>query len=236
MPLDVRADLHIHSCLSPCASLDNSPSAIIEEAVKKGLNMVALADHNTGANLPAFFECAKKAGITPIAGMELTALEEVHLLVLLPTLETAMEFSDFLYENMLDFPFDPEKMGDQIIVNEDEEIIGELTKYLGFALPYSLEELVEMTHDRGGLAIAAHVDRFAYSIPSVLGFLPDLPFDAVECYNPPCQIPLKKPLPVITDSDAHYVEEVGKRFNRLSLPSCDFQGLKSFIQTFLEAF
>ncbi len=225
----IKADLHIHSCLSPCGSNESTPIRIVAQALRKELDMVALTDHNCGDNLPAFFECAKVAQITPIAGMELTTQEEAHMLALLPSLDVAMEFSDFLYPHLPAVSANPQKMGDQIIVDAEENQIGTKEKYLNMALPFSLEELVDLIHRRGGLAIPAHIDRFAYSIPSALGFLPNLPFDAVESYQIPCPVDHQN-LPVISDSDAHYIDDIAKRYNELSLESNCFESLKNYFE------
>ncbi|HNX58188.1 MAG TPA: PHP domain-containing protein, partial [Spirochaetota bacterium] len=58
----LRADLHIHSCLSPCGSLDMSPSRIVERAVESGLDVIALTDHNSALNCPALEEAARGYG------------------------------------------------------------------------------------------------------------------------------------------------------------------------------
>lgn len=229
MSYKIKADLHIHSCLSPCASLENSPSAIVKRGVELGLDMIALTDHNSGRNLPAFFHCAEEAGLIPIAGMELTAMEEVHLLAFLPSLEVAMTFSDTLYKTLPHFPFDPEKMGDQVVVDEKENILEELERYLGSALPFTLEELVEQIHHHGGIAVPAHIDRFGYGLPAVLGFIPDLPFDGMESYQLPCPVDCKN-YNVISNSDAHYLDDVGIRFNQLNLEIPDFEGLKQWFE------
>lgn len=224
---EYKADLHIHSCLSPCASLDNSPSQIIETAVTRGLDMVALTDHNSGRNLPAFFEVAKDRGLIPIAGMELTTVEEVHLLAYFPSLEAAIAFSDYVYENLPDFPCDPDRMGDQVVVDRNEVILDMVEKYLGSALPFSIDDLVDEVHKKGGLAVPAHIDRMMNSITYTLGFLPDLPFDAVEYYKIPSPLDHTQ-FNVISNSDAHYLDDIGKRFNLLTLASPDFEGLKQY--------
>ena len=225
--IKIVADLHIHSCLSPCGSLDNSPLNIINEAVKKGIDMVALTDHNSCENLPAFFELAKINNIVAIAGMEITTEEEAHLLAFFPTLETALDFSKTVYKALADIPLDYKRFGDQVIVDKDENIIGEKEKFLGTALPFSVDKLVDMIHKVKGLAIAAHIDRSSYSLIGNLGFLPDLEFDGVESYQIPCPFEYYN-LPLISNSDAHYIDDIGKRVNHMELISADFKGLKEW--------
>ena len=189
--------------------------------------MVALSDHNSGENLPAFFSVAKKNGIIPIAGIEITTQEETHLLSLFPTLEKALKVSATIYDLLLPIKNNPEKLGDQIVVDEDENIIDEKEKYLNQAVSLNLEATIKLVHEYNGLAIAAHIDRFSYSIPAVLGFLPALDFDGVESYKIPCPID-HHDFKVISNSDAHYIEDIGSRFNELDLKTPDFAGLKEW--------
>ncbi|MBO5904123.1 MAG: PHP domain-containing protein, partial [Clostridia bacterium] len=118
-------DLHIHSCLSPCADNDMTPENIAGMASLNGLNIVALTDHNTTKNCRAFFAAARRYGIVPIAGMEMTTAEDVHVVALFPTLEGAENFEEeyrkyrILYKNRKDI------FGDQLIYGEDDELIGE---------------------------------------------------------------------------------------------------------------
>jgi len=218
-------DLHNHSCLSPCGSLEMSPLRLVQEAAAKGIGMLALTDHNAGDNLPAFDICCRRAGIIPVFGLEVTSREEAHQLCLFEDLKTAVRFGYTIYENLVSTPNNPEMMGDQIIVDEDENIIGELELHLaGGAVDFSMEELISMVHKREGLFIPAHIDRAAFSIKSQLGFLPDNDYDAVEVMKSPCPLN-KERYPEITGSDAHYPENVGQRRFEIPLETNDFRGL-----------
>lgn len=48
----LRADLHIHTCLSPCGELAMSPRAVVEAARAAGLDLIAVTDHNMIRTLP----------------------------------------------------------------------------------------------------------------------------------------------------------------------------------------
>ncbi|MDA3957407.1 PHP domain-containing protein [Oceanispirochaeta sp.] len=218
-------DLHNHSCLSPCASLEMSPSRLVKEATARGIGMLALTDHNAGDNLPAFDICCRRNGILPVFGLEVTSREEAHLLCLFGNLKTAVQFGYIIYENLMSIPNNPEKMGDQIIVDENENILGELEMHLaGGAVDFSIEELITMVHDQDGLFIPAHIDRAAFSIKSQLGFLPDNDYDAVEVMNRPSDLNGGRYFE-ITGSDAHYPENVGQRCFEINLPAPTFSGL-----------
>ncbi len=224
-----RLDLHNHSCLSPCGSLEMSPSRLVEEAARREIRMLALTDHNAVDNLPAFEICCSRAGITPVFGLEVTGREEAHLLCLFGDLKTAMKFGFKMYESLATIPNDPDSMGDQIIVDEDEGILGELDKFLaGGAVEYSIEELIPMVHKEGGLFIPAHIDRSAFSISSQLGFLPDNDYDAVEVMHSPCSLNTHG-YPELTGSDAHYPENVGQRSWEIDLSAPTFEALKEYL-------
>lgn len=210
------ADLHNHSCLSPCGSLDLSPRVLVERAVQRGIEILALTDHNTVANGPAFARLCCHCGIVPLFGMEATTREEVHVLCLFDTLEKALTFGERIAELLPPFPHDPERMGDQVIVNENDEIEGVIDVYLGSALDVGLDEIGPLAESFGGLVIPAHVDRPAFSMTSQLGFVSPGPWAALECVRlPPSVDTLGYPL--ITGSDAHYPEHVGRRSFQLPL-------------------
>jgi len=208
----LKCDLHIHSCLSPCGSLDMSPSEIVRIAGEQGLDVIAVADHNTALNGPAIEILCRRTNITPLFAIEVTSSEEFHSLCLFPTSDKAVTFGKLLYENLLSLPNNPGKFGDQVFVDEEDNILGELEKYLtGGAVNFPSDRLVEMVHSEGGLFIPAHIDRAAFSLTSQLGFIPPDPYDALEITVwPPIKGCENKPL--ICNSDAHYPEDIGKRF------------------------
>jgi len=210
------ADLHNHSCLSPCGSLDLSPRVLVEAAVRRGIGILALTDHNTCANGPAFAKLCVSHGIIPLFGMEATTREEVHVLCLFDTLDRALLWSEHVYTLLPPIPNDPERLGDQVIVNEDDEIEGEIGIYMGSELEFGLDELGPLVEQFGGLVIPAHVDRSAFSMTSQLGFVSAGPWAALECVRLPPMIDTLG-YPLITSSDAHYPEHVGRRAFELPL-------------------
>lgn len=210
------ADLHNHSCLSPCGSLDLSPRLLVERAASRGVGILALTDHNTCANGLAFAKLCTEYKVVPVFGMEATTREEVHVLCLFDTLEKALSWSERVYSLLPPMPNDPERLGDQVIVNENDEIEGEVDVYLGSALELGLDEIGPLAEQFGGIVIPAHVDRPAFSMTSQLGFVSPGPWAALECVRlPPTVDTLGYPL--ITGSDAHYPEHVGRRSFELPL-------------------
>lgn len=232
--MKIHANLHTHSCLSPCASLELSPRAIVERARAVGLNAVALTDHNTAANAPAFEHACRAAGIHPLFGLEVTTIEELHVLALFDGREDAMAFGDLIYGLLAPVPHRPGLMGDQPIVNERDEIIGTLGTFLGAAAAVTLTDLCARINEAGGLAIPSHVDRPAYSLSSQLGCVPDLPCLAVEV-SP--RYPWKKdPLKLhgryacVISADAHTLDDLGRCWISWEAPHCSLDTLRAALR------
>ncbi len=204
------ADLHNHSCLSPCGSLDLSPSVLAFRARARGIRLLALTDHNSALNCPAFGEACRREGIIPLFGIEACSVEEVHVLCIFGNEDEALDFGVYLRGLLPDLPYDPEKLGDQVVVDVDENVLDLPDYYLGAALSIGFDELCQATAGRGALVIPAHVDRPMFSVASQLGFLPPGPYAAVESMREP-PVSLCLGLPVISGSDAHYPEHVGRR-------------------------
>ena len=165
-------DLHIHSCLSPCGDEDQTPANIAGMATLCGLNIVALTDHNTTKNCPAFFAAAKKYGIIPVAGMELTTSEDIHVVCLFETLEDAMRFDEFVASRRAGVKNRPEIFGRQPVVDENDEILYEEDELLLYATAISIDEVPSAVREFGGVCYPAHIDRDANGIIAVLGDIP----------------------------------------------------------------
>ncbi|MDR1211616.1 MAG: PHP domain-containing protein [Spirochaetaceae bacterium] len=218
MPL--LADLHNHSCLSPCGSLDLSPGVLAALAGEKGVRVLALTDHNSALNCPAFAGHCSRLGIVPIFGLEATSREEIHALCLFTCLDAALAFGGYVYSLITPFPNDPEKTGDQVYVDEDDTIEGEVEYFLSSAIDLGIDELGPKAKEYGGLVIPAHVDRPAFSMTSQFGVIVKGPWAAVECTRIPPRFFLPSgdgaPIdtlgyPRISSSDAHYPEHVARR-------------------------
>jgi len=222
----MRSDFHNHSCLSPCGSLDMSPAVIAETAAVKNVEILALTDHNCSLNCPAFSYHCKRLGIVPVYGMEVTTQEEVHMLSLFTNLEASLSFGEYIYSILTPFFNNPDKSGDQVYVDEYDNILGEVEYYLGNAADIGIDDLGAKVLEYKGIIIPAHVDRPAFSMTSQLGVVVHGPWSALECVRVP---PLSKfgdqtsPLlntydyPLITGSDAHYVEHIGRRTFQLDI-------------------
>jgi hypothetical protein len=216
-------DLHIHSCLSPCGSLESSPRRIASAAARKGVDIAGLSDHNTARNCPAFEAACRREGITPLYGIEVTTQEEAHVLAVFGELDAATELGEALYPLLADIPNRPDLFGDQPVVDDEEEIVEMLGKSLVGAVSLSIDALFQEVTNRGGLCIPAHIDRPMMSVYSQLGFLPDLPFHAVESTTPSPPIPIGD-CTMICNSDAHYLDDIAQRF--FAVPGAGFEGVR----------
>lgn len=208
----IRADLHLHSCLSPCGDLFMSPKTIVETLVSKNIKLAALTDHNTSLDTPAFAACCKKHNIAALYGMEAQTSEELHVLTLFADEKTALDFCAGWYDLLPNVINKPDKTGDQVYVDENDDIVGEVEKYLITSASVSLDELAKQVHKLGGIVIPAHVDRPAFSMTSQLGCVVDGDWDALEFVKPDVAPELlPSAYPVTTSSDAHYIEHIGRR-------------------------
>ena len=176
-----------------------------------GLNVIALTDHNTTKNCPAFFAAAKKYGIIPIAGMELTTAEDIHVVCLFEELADASAFDEFVNSNRLLIKNRKEIFGDQLILNENDEPIGELEHLLPSATNIPITEVKECVDRFGGVCYPAHIDRDSNGIIAILGTVPkDLGFtyfelrdkESIDAYSEKYRIEKDR---FIVSSDAHYL-------------------------------
>lgn len=206
-------DLHIHSCLSPCADDDNTPNNLAGMGALAGLGIMALTDHNTCKNCPAFFAAAKRHGIVPIAGMELTTAEDIHMICLFPTLESAMRFDEEVGRHRILIRNRPDIFGEQLILNEEDEVIGTEEFLLSNATDISASEAIPLTESYGGICYPAHVDRESNGIIAVLGAIPpEMPVRCVEFHDADAIERLKEKIPknvrTVVCSDAHYLWDI----------------------------
>lgn len=216
-------DLHIHSCLSPCADNDNTPHSLAGMALLAGLQIVALTDHNTTRNCPAFFEAAQAMGLIPVAGMELTTAEDIHVVCLFPTLEDAMAFGDEIDTRRVKIPNRTDIFGDQLVTDAADTVIAEEPYLLSNATTVPLEECDGLAAHFGGVCYPAHIDRDANGIIAVLGSMPpDPPFTCVELHDIDREAAMREAhdltrCRVVTGSDAHYLWDIRDAHAALTL-------------------
>lgn len=208
-------DLHIHSCLSPCGDDDMTPANIAGMAAVKGLDVIALTDHNSCKNCPAAMHHGAAYGVTVIPGMELTTEEEVHVICLFPSIEDALAFDALVYEKIIPVPNREDIFGRQQIMNAKDEVTGKVEHLLINATSISFDEVFPLVKSFHGIAYPAHVDKSSTSLISNLGFVPpESTFTCAEFHDFKNLHRIRREHPyftacnVICCSDAHYLEDI----------------------------
>ncbi len=214
-----RADLHIHSCLSPCGEIEMYPRQIVEQALAAGLDIIAVSDHNSAGNIAATMRAAQGKNLTVVPAMEITSAEEAHILGIFETVNDALKVEAVVAESLPKAPPHYKFADDQVIVSEQDEVLGFSPYVLLGASGLSVYEIVDLIHSVVGVAIASHIDREAFSIPSQLGFIPpDLKLDAVEISpllkraEAKRSFPQYHHFPMVSFSDAHQPKDIGSRY------------------------
>ena len=217
-------DLHLHSCLSPCGDKDMTPNNIVNMAKLLGLDVIALTDHNTSLNCEAAIKAGERIDLLVIPGMELTTSEDIHAVCLFPTLDKALDWNEYVDCHRIKIKNKTEIYGRQIIMNENDEETGEIEHLLLPATDISIMNAHKLVSDFGGVCYPAHIDRDSYSILSVLGEIDEhcgfstaeladiSKLDELKTYHP-----ILNKLNIVTNSDAHYLENMREAQHFLEL-------------------
>lgn len=231
MPL-YRADLHIHTVLSPCGDLGMSPVKIVNTALERKLDIIGITDHNSTLHCELINKLASENGILVLSGAEVTTREEIHCLTFFENTETLNAFQKYLEKQLVRFPNDVNKFGYQVIVDKDENILQHIKWLLISAIDQSIDEVETMVHKLGGLFIPAHIDKPVNSLLSQLGFIPpDLYADGFEISafaNPEKmkKILPQNSIPLIRNSDAHFIEQIGKAMTLFDMKDLTFSEIR----------
>lgn len=229
-------DLHIHSALSPCADNDMTPNNIVNMASIKDLDIIAVTDHNSVENVEAVLNCGRKMGILVVPGMEIETREEVHTLCYFSSLKNALEMQEIVYASMPLIDNREDIFGEQIIMDERDNVKGRFKRLLITATELSLEEVQFHVYRLGGAMVPAHVDRNSYSIISNLGMIP--PEIHVKCIevSKGCdvkkyikQIPELGRYKLLRNSDAHTLGDILEKEASLELESKSTEALINYM-------
>ncbi len=223
---EFRIDLHIHTCLSPCADSNMLPRAIIKYAKMQNLDGIGICDHNSAENVSAVKKEGERERIQVLGGIEITSREEVHIMGLFDDETALQKMQDIVYRN-LSGENDENFFGDQLNVNEFNKIIGYNKRLLIGSTTLAINEIVELIHSLSGAAIASHIDRDSFSMISQLGFIPEeLSLDALELspnYDSAKTANYKSyGFPLVASSDAHFLSDIGKTFTTFLLNKPSF--------------
>lgn len=217
-------DLHLHSCLSPCGDMDMTPHNITGMAKLLGLDIIALTDHNTSLNCEATIEAGKKNGVVVVPGMEMTTSEDIHAVCLFPTLEKALDWSEYVDRSRIKIRNRPDIYGRQVIMNERDEETGEIEHLLLPAADIGIMNAYSLVRSFDGICYPAHIDRDSLSILSVLGeidescgFVTAELADKSKLDELRVRHPILGSLRIVTSSDAHYLENMRKAEHQIEL-------------------
>lgn len=230
-------DMHLHSCLSPCGDDDMTPVMIAGMAKVIGLDAIALTDHNTCGNCPAFVKAAEIYDITAVCGMELTTSEEVHVLCYFYNLDDAMKFSDYVHEHLLPVKNNAAIFGNQYARDENDEIIYSEELLLISATDISFSDVPVLLEEFGGVMVPAHINKSSTSVLSNLGFIPpDSTFVCAEVKNPDDVAKLKEMHPylngcnILSSSDAHTLNDIQEPIRFLEVEENSVKAILDRIQ------
>jgi 3',5'-nucleoside bisphosphate phosphatase len=228
-----RADIHIHSVLSPCGGLDMSPAAIVAKAKELQLDMIGITDHNTTLHCNLIRKLAADQGIFVLTGAEVTTREEVHCLAFFEETSSLNEFQDYLVFHLPFIKNNPSIFGYQVVVDEQENILEEIEPLLIVGINQSVEQVRAKVKELSGIFIPAHVDRQRYGILGQLGFMPEaLQPDAVELYGKTSreaflsQYPEFEKYRLVKNSDAHCPEQIGRYYSVFRLEELSFSEIQ----------
>ncbi len=213
--IQVRAELHIHTVLSPCADLEMLPPLIVAECLERGIGLIAVTDHNASANIHAVQEAARGTGLVVLPGMEIQTCEDVHILCLFDTREQIRVWQQIVDASMPNLQLYPNYYGDQLVVNPAGEVISRDARELLSSTRLSITDVCEKVGELGGLAIPAHVNRSPNGLIPTLGRVPrEIPFAVLEIsrkIDPEIavqMIPELKGYPLLLGGDAHRLDDL----------------------------
>ena len=209
-----RADLHVHTVLSPCAGRDMLPKQIVASALFHEINLIAITDHNASQNAAAVIEVAEAEGLLVLPGMELETMEEIHALCLFESLSQLQALQEVVDKNLPNRPNNEEILGPQTIVNADGNVLAKEARMLLAPVQISIQSACQIVTDLGGWFIPAHVNREAFGLLPRLGSVPpDLKVEFLELTRNADEALLIKKYPQLThyhlikNGDVHYLDE-----------------------------
>ena len=211
-------DFHIHSCLSPCADMEMTPHSIAGMSYINGLNAIAVADHNCARNIRAVAKAAEQYGICTVPAIEAESAENIHLLCLFPDIDAAEEMGALLESHLPPIKNRPDIFGEQWIMNELDEKAGQIDALLINATDLTIEQIKEETQNRGGICVAAHIDREKNGIVAILGCVPDnMNFSTLELSDTAGDRKKDAKYKYITNRDAHTLTDISQKVNFLEV-------------------
>ena len=230
-------DLHIHTALSPCGDDDMTPNNVINMSALKGLDVIAVTDHNSAKNVRACVECGRKNGIIVLPGMEIETSEEIHMVALFKDVDTLGEMQDIVLSKLPPVKNKPAIFGEQIIMDKHDRVLGFKEQFLITACSMDVFEVADTVRSLGGVVFPAHIDKSSYSLLSNLGSIPDeLKLSTVEVKKNPVpqnllDMGILDKYNVLHNSDAHYLWDISEKENYIECKSAKIEDILYKIST-----
>lgn len=236
--MKIYYDFHIHTNLSPCGDSLNTPNNIVNMAKIKGLDVIAITDHNSVGNVLPCMKVGEREGIVVIPGMELTTSEEIHVVCLFENIEDALSFGEYV-KNHQTFVKNNEKIfGEQIYYNEVDEEVGRESRLLIMATDIGIYQLKDIVKKFNGIIYPAHIDRESNGIIGVLGEVPsDLQFNVIELSINDSEEVLNNKKEkysgynIVYSSDAHNIVYIAERVANYNEMEVESKEIKSILQS-----
>lgn len=232
-------DFHIHSCLSPCGDNDMTPNNIVNMAALKGLDVIAITDHNCGENAKAAIEAATELPITVIPGMEIETSEEIHMVALFKDVDTLGKMQDIVLSKLPTVKNKPAIFGEQIIMDKHDRVLGFKEQFLITACSMDVFEVADTVRSLGGVVFPAHIDKSSYSLLSNLGAIPEeLKLSTVEVKKNPVpqnllDMGILDKYNVLHNSDAHYLWDISEKEYYIECKSAKIEDILHNISTYI---
>ena len=233
---NIKVDLHIHTVLSPCATLEMLPPFIVERAIQTHTDLIAITDHNASANVPAVIQAAEGSSLTVLPGMELATAEEIHVICLFDTYAQLAEFQTIVDRYLPNIRNNPDFFGLQLIVDAEGNFIKMEERLLSNATNLSIGEAQKHVHRLGGIFIPAHVTREENGLlPRLGGIPPELNLSVLELTNISStkainRYPCLKDYHLIPGVDAHDLDAIMGLIN-LQVEKMTVSALEHALQT-----
>ena len=225
----LAVDLHIHSCLSPCADPDMTPNNIAAMAGLKGLAAIAVCDHNSCLNAWACIRAGERHGVLVVPGVEATTAEELHALCYFPDYDALRDFCGLLESKQPFFPNNPDLLGEQLILDENDIETGSCSRWLGQAVQLTVEEMERETLARGGVMVPSHINRPSQSLLSNLGFIP--PSLKAKVMETKGEYALPAKYRAIRSSDAHNLWDILEDGFPFEAQECSVEAILNGLRT-----
>lgn len=213
--IQFRAELHIHTVLSACAGIEMVPPIIVSEAIARGINLIAITDHNASTNAGAVMRAALNTNLTVLPGIELETAEEVHMVCLFPDLEKLAKFQSVVDQNLPPRKNNELFFGAQLEVDSEGSFIRKDRRFLSTSTSLSIEEATVNVTECGGKYFPAHIEREENGILARLGRIPNeivTPILEISRFTTPEKVLESHPelasKRFIQGGDVHYINDL----------------------------